>query len=167
VAYLKLIFSKLPGSIDASDDLQRLAGVLWRWIASIPDTRIAIFTSQFITVRPIVALLGSPSGTRGPKDRAAQKLLDLVEQNAQVRGLPLVFFARLIVRAVKRGDGKAFAEVVKAFGPLLEKDAEMLRWIRRIESMYFKAGQPAGGDGGLANLGAMINEVIGSLSRPT
>jgi hypothetical protein len=165
LAYMQLIFAKIKTEANISDELKRLNNLLWRWIATIPDAMAATFTSQFIAVRPIVILLAKRDDFRRQRERAALAFYREVTRNTRIQGLPLLLFAKLIIKAVVRDDAEAFREVVTAYKPLVAKDAEVRKCVVRIEATYFRKGQPSMDRiRDLSQLGSLVNGLLESLT---
>jgi hypothetical protein len=165
LAYMQLIFAKVQTDANISEELTRLSDLLWRWLATIPDEMAAIFTSQFIAVRPIVILLAKKDEFRRQRERAALAFYREVVKNAQIQGLPLLLFAKLVIKAVIREDAQAFAEVVKAYKPLVDKDPEVRKCVVRIDGIYFRKGRPSlDGLRDLSQLGSLVNGLLENLT---
>jgi hypothetical protein len=165
VAYLKVILGKIESGADASADLGRLADLLLRWIGVIAGERSAIFTSQYIAVRPVLAILGYSRGQERAKQCAAESFLGLMTARAEMGGLPLLLLARIVIKAVQSKDKAAYEEVVKVFKPMLEKDPEFGKWITRINNVYFRPGDPLDGMGNLPQLGNIVNGLLQRMTQ--
>jgi hypothetical protein len=165
LAYMQLLFAKAQTDAPISDDVKRFSGLLWRWTATITDEMAAIFTSQFIAVRPIVIFLAKNDDFRRQRERAALALYRELVKNTQIRSLPLMLFAKLVIKAAVRDDAAAFAEVVKTYKPLVDKDPEIRKCVIRIEAAYFRKGQTSlGGLRNLSQLGSLVNGLLESLT---
>jgi hypothetical protein len=166
-AYIKLIAGKLEKEQPVEPDLDHLYSLLHRWVDSIPDPRIKIFTSQFIFIRPLFMILsaGSPE-TVATFGAAAQYFYTKISQDPKLRGLPLTLFGKLMVRSVIQANSQAFTEVTQLYNPLLAKSVECGHWTKTLWTTYFST-DPNQGQFSLANLGTLVNQVLGNLTANT
>ena len=148
--YVHLVHEKIEKEMPVDEDIEKLADLLWRWIATIEDEEQRVFTSQFILARVVLAILAKRGEQRVAVVNAAKQMFVVGKRDCNE---PLMLFLKVVLVAIENGDQNEFKQACECFVKLTAKDSELCKWIARVQERNF-------GSGGAGGIGQIVRNML-------
>lgn len=165
--YIRIIRRLIQKNEDASQILDKLESVSWRWIESISDRECRIYTSQFILSRCVLAI--SASQQKG-LELATIFLQNIIEhhQNGPEITQPLFTFTKYFLKAIQQNSPQSVSFLVNNYQPIINADSEIKKWIQENKKVHFPTNGQTNNtnnnnlDDGISRIGEMFQSLFGA-----
>lgn len=140
LVYIRIIKKVLAKDQDASEVMNSLDNVLWRWINSIKDGKKRFYTGQFILSRCALAI--SAQSEKG-LDLALHYVDSLKEKYPEqnfVLKQPLFTFLQYFLKAISLNSPQSVSYLVNSYKKIIEVDRELNKWVTKNKEVHFHTG---------------------------